>query len=125
MLYTACVLHGTLLPWESEATKGERRICCIIRLDMRGAAVVAAEAAALAEADAASAVAYSQWLAAMPPVLQQLAPWVLTREDASMEELLDLQAALQVLLWQRFPVLQPGDMCTFAYGSTFGMDMQG
>lgn len=103
VLYLASHLHGVLLPWAAEAAAGRRRECCIFRQDLRAAAAAAAAAeaapsatAAAPVASAAAATAYSQWTAELPPVLKQLAPWVLTRQNASREELLDLQAALQV-----------------------------
>lgn len=89
LLLVGASLYGVPSPWHAHAMAGDIKLVSLLR------AQVVAEAAAHVP-DSAAVTLYSAWLAELPPVLKQLASWALPRTTATVADLKDLRAVLQV-----------------------------
>jgi hypothetical protein len=89
LLLLACCLSGKPSPWDAEAEAGNYQQCALLRAEVFAAA-------AAQQPDRAAACLLGEWLAELPPVLKQLAAWALPRSTASVADLSQLQATLQV-----------------------------
>ena len=89
LLLLACSLSGKPSPWDAEAGAGNYQQCALLRAEV-------CAAAAAPQPDRAAACLLGDWLAELPPGLKQLASWALPRSTASVADLRNLQATLQV-----------------------------
>ena len=90
LLYTGAFMFGSLLPWRAAAAAKQVSACIFDRSELRRIAT-----------DAATAADIAPWVADLSPVLRQVVLWAMQRTSATVDEVLDLHAALQVCLDRR------------------------